>query len=75
MTDSVPVRRQPRLSRRQALALLVSYAGVALAFGHDLQAGGSNIMLGGALVFGSALPMRCTWSAAVNWSRASVRYA
>ncbi|MDR7069196.1 drug/metabolite transporter (DMT)-like permease [Pseudoxanthomonas japonensis] len=44
-----------RISRRQALALLVSYAGVALAFGHDLQAGGSNIMLGGALVFGSAL--------------------
>lgn len=44
-----------RISRRQALALLVSYAGVALAFGHDLQAGGSNIMLGGVLVFGSAL--------------------
>lgn len=44
-----------RISRRQALALLVSYAGVALAFGHDLQAGGPNIMLGGALVFGSAL--------------------
>lgn len=44
-----------RISRRQALALLVSYAGVALAFGHDLQVGGSNIMLGGALVFGSAL--------------------
>lgn len=44
-----------RISRRQAIALLVSYAGVALAFGHDLQAGGSNILLGGALVFGSAL--------------------
>jgi drug/metabolite transporter (DMT)-like permease len=44
-----------RISRRQTVALLVSYAGVALAFGHDLQAGGSNILLGGALVFGSAL--------------------
>ncbi len=44
-----------RISRRQVLALLVSYAGVALAFGHDLQGGGANILLGGALVFGSAL--------------------
>nr|WP_298149961.1 DMT family transporter [uncultured Pseudoxanthomonas sp.] len=44
-----------RITRRQALALLVSYAGVALAFGHDLQAGGADIMLGGVLVFGSAL--------------------
>ncbi|UOV06884.1 DMT family transporter [Pseudoxanthomonas sp. F37] len=44
-----------RITCRQALALLVSYAGVALAFGHDLQAGGDDIMLGGVLVFGSAL--------------------
>lgn len=44
-----------RIARRQTVALLVSYAGVALAFGHDLQVGGSNILLGGALVFGSAL--------------------
>lgn len=44
-----------RISRRQATALLVSYVGVALAFGHDLQVGGSNIALGSALVFGSAL--------------------
>ncbi|MCH2090965.1 MAG: DMT family transporter [Pseudoxanthomonas sp.] len=44
-----------RITRRQALALLVSYAGVALAFGHDLQVGGADIMLGGGLVFGSAL--------------------
>ena len=44
-----------RITRRQALALLVSYAGVALAFGHDLQVGGADIMLGGVLVFGSAL--------------------
>lgn len=44
-----------RISRHQALALVVSYAGVALAFGHDLHVGGSNILLGGLLVFGSAL--------------------
>lgn len=44
-----------RISRRQAGALLVSYVGVALAFGHDLQVGGSNIALGSLLVFGSAL--------------------
>lgn len=44
-----------RISGRQALALLVSYAGVALAFGHDLRMGGSDIALGSMLVFGSAL--------------------
>lgn len=44
-----------RISRRQLVALLVSYAGVALAFGHDLQLGGRNIALGSVLVFGSAL--------------------
>ena len=44
-----------RPSRTQWLALLVSYFGVALAFGHDLQGGDKGIVLGGALVFGSAL--------------------
>lgn len=44
-----------RISRRQAVALLVSYTGVALAFGHDLQVGGADIALGSLLVFGSAL--------------------
>ncbi|KAF1720028.1 DMT family transporter [Pseudoxanthomonas wuyuanensis] len=44
-----------RVGRRQALALGVSYAGVLLAFGHDLQLGGGNIALGSALVFASAL--------------------
>lgn len=44
-----------RPSRAQWLALLVSYFGVALAFGHDLQSGDRGILLGGALVFGSAL--------------------
>ncbi|WP_372012454.1 DMT family transporter [Pseudoxanthomonas sp. 10H] len=45
--------RRPR--RAQWLALGVSYFGVALAFGHDLQAGGDGILVGAALVFGSAL--------------------
>lgn len=45
--------RRPR--RAQWIALLVSYLGVALAFGHDLQSGGNGILIGGALVFGSAL--------------------
>jgi len=43
------------VSRRQVLALVVSYAGVLLAFAHDRALGGSNVALGGALVLGSAL--------------------
>lgn len=44
-----------RPSRAQWIALAVSYFGVALAFGHDLQSGDRGIALGGALVFGSAI--------------------
>ena len=44
-----------RPSRVQWIALLVSYFGVALAFGHDLQSGDRGILIGGALVFGSAM--------------------
>jgi len=40
---------------RQLAALAISYAGVALALVHDMQFGGSNIALGSALVFASAL--------------------
>jgi drug/metabolite transporter (DMT)-like permease len=46
-------RRKP--SRRQLLALAISYFGVALAFAHDLDVGGDAIALGGVLVFLSAL--------------------
>ncbi|MBL8265550.1 DMT family transporter [Steroidobacter sp.] len=42
------------VTRRQWLALGVSYIGVLLVFGHDVQAG-SDIALGAALVFGSAV--------------------
>jgi len=44
-----------RVSVRQALALAVSYAGVLLVFGHEVQLSGADSALGAALVFGSAL--------------------
>lgn len=43
------------ISRRQWVALLVSYLGVMLAFVHDLSFNGSDVMLGSALVLGSAV--------------------
>ena len=46
--------RRP-VTARQLLALAVSYCGVLLVFGHELQVVGSNVLLGAALVFGSAL--------------------
>ncbi len=44
-----------RPTRLQLFALATSYFGVLLAFGHDLNHGSDDILLGGALVFGSAL--------------------
>jgi drug/metabolite transporter (DMT)-like permease len=41
------------ISRKQWMALLVSYFGIVLVFLHDLQ-GGGNVVLGAALVTGSA---------------------
>ncbi len=46
-------RRRP--TRVQLGALVLSYAGVVLAFAHDLEVGGRDIALGSALVFASAL--------------------
>ncbi len=46
-------KRRP--TRLQLFALGTSYLGVSLAFGHDLDHGGGDILLGGGLVFGSAL--------------------
>jgi drug/metabolite transporter (DMT)-like permease len=46
---------QRKVSRRQLLALAVSYSGVALVFGHELQLVGTHVVLGAALVFGSAV--------------------
>jgi drug/metabolite transporter (DMT)-like permease len=42
-----------RIRRQQWLALITSYLGIVLVFLHDLQ-GGSNVVLGAALVTGSA---------------------
>jgi len=44
-----------RVGRFQLVALALSYLGVLLAFGHDLRLGGRDVVLGGALVFASAL--------------------
>lgn len=44
-----------RVGRRQLAALALSYLGVLLAFGHDLRLGGRDVVIGGALVFASAL--------------------
>ncbi len=45
------------LEKRQIGALLLSYAGIGLAFAHDLQVAGdvNTVLVGAAFVFGSAL--------------------
>ena len=47
------LKRRP--SGRQLAALGVSYLGVLLVFGHELQVAGEHVALGAALVFASAL--------------------
>lgn len=42
------------VTRRQLVALGVSYLGICLAFGHDLNVSGGNVALGSLLVLGSA---------------------
>ncbi len=44
-----------RASAKQLIAMAVSYSGVLLVFGHELQFAGADVALGAALVFGSAL--------------------
>ena len=44
-----------RATRRQVVALAIGYGGVLLAFAHDYTTQGSDIALGSALVFASAL--------------------
>jgi drug/metabolite transporter (DMT)-like permease len=46
------------LSRREVGSLLLSYAGIGLAFAHDLQVAGRDthsVLIGAAFVFGSSL--------------------
>jgi len=49
----VVLKKRP--TRIQVAALLVSYLGVLLAFGHDIQIEGRRTLIGSALVFASAL--------------------
>jgi len=44
-----------KVSTRQMVATAISYAGVLIVFGQELGSQGSNVALGSALVFGSAL--------------------
>ena len=44
-----------KVGPRQWLGMAVSYAGVLLVFGHEAHLDGSNVALGAALVFGSAV--------------------
>jgi drug/metabolite transporter (DMT)-like permease len=46
---------QRRITRLQAIAMAVSYAGVLLVFGHEVGLQGPDAALGALLVFGSAL--------------------
>ncbi len=43
------------VARRQALGMLISYAGVLLVFGHEVKLAGANVALGAVLVFLSAV--------------------
>jgi len=44
-----------RITGPMAAALIVSYAGIAMIFAHDMAIEGDNVMLGAGLVFGSAV--------------------
>ena len=44
-----------RVKARQLAALALSYAGIAVVFGHEVRLEGAHVALGSALVFGSAL--------------------
>jgi drug/metabolite transporter (DMT)-like permease len=44
-----------RVTAMMIASLVVSYAGIALIFGHDFSVEGHDVVLGSALVFGSAI--------------------
>lgn len=46
---------EQHVSQRQWFALLVSYLGIVVVFGHDLSTSGTHVVLGSLLVLGSAL--------------------
>jgi drug/metabolite transporter (DMT)-like permease len=43
------------ITRLQLVAMVVSYSGIVLVFGHELHMDGANVLLGSVLVFGSAV--------------------
>lgn len=43
------------VTRKQVIALSISYLGVMVVFGHDVQIGGEHTLLGALLVFASAV--------------------
>ena len=49
------VRFRRPIARREVIALVLSYGGIAFVFVHDLHVAGSDVPLGTALVFASAL--------------------
>ncbi|GAA0746052.1 DMT family transporter [Ideonella azotifigens] len=55
---SVLLGRQ-RFTPRAVLAMLVSYAGTLLVFGSEMSLQGTHTVLGGLLVFGSAISYAC----------------
>lgn len=44
-----------KIARRQAMAMMVSYSGVLLVFGHELSLTGAHVLTGAGLVFCSAM--------------------
>jgi drug/metabolite transporter (DMT)-like permease len=44
-----------KIARRQAMAMMVSYSGVLLVFGHELTLAGAHVLWGAGLVFCSAI--------------------
>ena len=60
---SAVMRGRP-ITRRAVVALVLSYAGIAFVFAHDLSSAATAraTLTGGALVFGSAFATRSTWS-------------
>jgi drug/metabolite transporter (DMT)-like permease len=46
---------QRKIQRQQVFGMLLSYAGIALVFGHEIRLEGGNVVLGALLVFLSAV--------------------
>lgn len=55
---TVLVLRRP-VTRRELLALAVSYGGIVLVFVHDASLGGSAVVIGSLFVLGSAIAYSC----------------